>query len=1007
MKHWIFVVVGLVGCAGSEDSLDESSQSIKGKLKDKCAKKPHKKCVVTTATVSPEGGTITTSDGVVLEVPYGAVDTPVTLTVTTTTLDPEPGLDAVSPVYAFEPEGTVFVRPIEVRLPRPAGVSNAQVYWTKLGSTEFEPVASRVEGDAIVATTNHFSLAVLGAPVPHVTIHGESFTTYLTAYSPRVSVADGIPFNEIGAWVLDGNGDFAPMLEAEADPIGTGHFQIPGVPTNGDYILKHRDRYLVSTSGTPDLGASRGGLSDRQTEPGLTIELTVTDMPAWVPGSQLEMFSTEADDWGFQLEYLDNGEYQADPQIAPNATTAAILMDLEILGNTSPGYIKAGYHTVIAQLLAETSPTGIPYQYMHQIGHVPTTFDMTVSNAASVALDTPIGDSKRLNIDFRGDLFADAIQSTASGVPQVVLSGLGVLTQAYDADEGFYTANADLLLVLDYEQPCTRWTTGDMKYGDSSLLGGAWGDLFLVRCDARTPYQLPGTRWAGGGARGANGIDWVTRVPTSGAVITPPMSAPRDVRIDGRPFHDGGTSVSETPVLTWTKPAIGKDAASCTDPATDATTTEACIVHYQLVIRRLGVNQNAVTTGQVVARIVTPNTELRVPPGILDPADTYAFTLVAVGGTAGATVERLRLTPFRQANDLITAATSSGVFGDLRGPLLEAQETIVPGQQFPIGLAVTDTHLYWIERGESPWDDPVPHTLSGRLWRASLDANARDPQILVENLPDPHSISIEGNQLYWTNMGADDGSIQFVDLANCQPGACPVTTLVEHVGVSNGNGLVVRDGDVYWLGEGLRVIRATDPCRPDPTLVPCTIEQLANDYGVSLDVDATYVYWTNYGDSNPGSGAVLRVRRDGTSGLISDPIATGGSQTWDVHVGGGAFSARVFWGNQAWELPFPASIESVPFDNVVDPTANHVTVATGRALFESEIMKVFGLDATHAYYIDTYDRLMKAPLDGSGPEIEIGVLADGGCPQGNIVVKNGTVYWTDTCSQAVHAVAIP
>src|SRR6476659_5557418 len=132
MNRRFVILLALSGCLAGEETASDVFAKKDPKL-DKCAKKPtKKKCATTTATITPDGGTITTADGLVLQVPYGAVDQPVTLSVTATTLDPDPALGGQGLVYAFEPEGTVFVRPVSVSLPLPPGMTTASVYWTKL-----------------------------------------------------------------------------------------------------------------------------------------------------------------------------------------------------------------------------------------------------------------------------------------------------------------------------------------------------------------------------------------------------------------------------------------------------------------------------------------------------------------------------------------------------------------------------------------------------------------------------------------------------------------------------------------------------------------------------------------------------------------------------------------------------------------------------------------------------------------------------------------------------------
>jgi hypothetical protein len=237
-----------------------------------------------------------------------------------------------------------------------------------------------------------------------------------------------------------------------------------------------------------------------------------------------------------------------------------------------------------------------------------------------------------------------------------------------------------------------------------------------------------------------------------------------------------------------------------------------------------------------------------------------------------------------------------------------------------------------------------------------------------------------------------------IDITDCEPGNCPVKMLAVDVeGHTNGNGLVIKHGDVIWSSAGhIRAIRGIDDCYSLP--VSCTVEILAFQGGVSVAADDDNVYFTDYGDENAGTGRVLSVP---LAGGPMTTIATGGSQTWDVHTDG----AFVYYGNQAWQQPaIAATIDRVPVNNP-DPST-HVNIATGRELITSETIKVFGIDATDAYYIDTYDRLMRAPLDGSGA-VEVGRVVANSCPQGNIAIKNRVVYWTDTCLRAVHFYVLP
>jgi hypothetical protein len=333
----------------------------------------------------------------------------------------------------------------------------------------------------------------------------------------------------------------------------------------------------------------------------------------------------------------------------------------------------------------------------------------------------------------------------------------------------------------------------------------------------------------------------------------------------------------------------------------------------------------------------------------------------------------------------VTATVSSGVFGDLEGTLLDVQT--IPTATQSLGLAATATHVYWFEYGED-WDAPafVSH---GKLWRAELDGS--HGSLLLDNLADPVSLAIEGDFLYFTNT-ADyaDGSVQRVSLSSCEPGACPVKTIADHEPMlANEDGIVVKDGDVFWLGNGLRVVRGNDPCYT--SVVTCTVVQLSARTGNGIAADGQNVYWSDY-----STGEILRIARAGGSVTT---IATGGAQPASVAVQDDV----VYFSNVAYLQPFPAFLWAVPRDNP-DPSA-HTVIATSSQVGPWSL-RAFDLEGTNAYFIDTFNTLMRAPLDGSGPQA-IGPIFPAACPQGDAVIRNHTLYWTDTCTFGLRWVALP
>ena len=106
------------------------------------------------------GGQVRLSNGAQLTVPPGAVATDLTITITETTEAAPTGYHLYSPVYRFEPQGTTFLKPVQVTLPYTGDATIASLFWSKdaaTGSGAWSWVGGAVTGAAVVASVRHFS----------------------------------------------------------------------------------------------------------------------------------------------------------------------------------------------------------------------------------------------------------------------------------------------------------------------------------------------------------------------------------------------------------------------------------------------------------------------------------------------------------------------------------------------------------------------------------------------------------------------------------------------------------------------------------------------------------------------------------------------------------------------------------------------------------------------------------------------------------------------------------
>jgi hypothetical protein len=79
------------------------------------------------ATIGPAGGQLVTGE-VELDVPPGALPSPVTLSVSQSASAAPRGYKLVSPIFEFSPAGTVFASPVTVNIHASGGELSASVY---------------------------------------------------------------------------------------------------------------------------------------------------------------------------------------------------------------------------------------------------------------------------------------------------------------------------------------------------------------------------------------------------------------------------------------------------------------------------------------------------------------------------------------------------------------------------------------------------------------------------------------------------------------------------------------------------------------------------------------------------------------------------------------------------------------------------------------------------------------------------------------------------------------
>jgi len=107
-----------------------------------------------------QSGTVSLSDGPSVAIPAHALTSDTTITIQASTGQPPSG--ALSALYRFEPDGTMFANAMTVSFPVSSGTTAAIIVWAMPGSTtEYEALATTVTGSTASAQVDYFGLGFL------------------------------------------------------------------------------------------------------------------------------------------------------------------------------------------------------------------------------------------------------------------------------------------------------------------------------------------------------------------------------------------------------------------------------------------------------------------------------------------------------------------------------------------------------------------------------------------------------------------------------------------------------------------------------------------------------------------------------------------------------------------------------------------------------------------------------------------------------------------------------
>ena len=582
-RAWL--VVGMVAvCAGCalDEQLDDvaarkSLKPCKGKKHDK--PRLHEPPCFTTTSVGATGGVVEHPNGVTLSVPAGALDHDVAISVLDEGAPGPENTTMFSPVFTFEPDGTLFARPVQVQFDVDASVAEATVYWTRSTATgiEWDRIAASVADGIATAQITHFSAGGAGQRSGVHDLQIIHSRTWDRLDRQEIEYTD---FATGAAIAHAPGGDLLSEAWVDKDGPVLGHGMIRSIPA-GEMWIQLGDKWIfTSLAATPviDLSTEKYGTRGRATpNPNLPRPIAIH-----VDGAA----QTSAEDAVELLVPDANAFYFGFPEAtgAPIVPVGVTEFDLD-WDLSSPfavnNFITAEDTAFVAQMVPkDTAVPGLSYRQMTKIG--------IASLVASDVLDVTLGDlpatSSRAYTIVAGEyqsMFAtsdpipDPLGAPANGQSSgwtsdarvvnlgaldITSGSFGLQGVAGGRNVGAIGATADFAYMnLPSSVMSGTFDTGALSYGVpgdkpwdtyAALAANAFFAIQL-RCPVDAiPCSTPGG-WARQAVNNAVGVGYTDARLVDATQFAPTIGPAIDIRINGVDAHQFQSGVGLQPAISW------------------------------------------------------------------------------------------------------------------------------------------------------------------------------------------------------------------------------------------------------------------------------------------------------------------------------------------------------------------------------------------------------------------------------------------------------------------------
>ncbi|HEY4120657.1 MAG TPA: hypothetical protein VGM56_22485 [Byssovorax sp.] len=453
------------------------------------------------------------------------------------------------------------------------------------GSGAGSPTSTSANGDG-GATTGPGAGGSTSSTGPAGDVTGTSIDTRITESGETMGPTEGYTVAAlVGSTKIPGT--------VHAD----GSFTISGVPA-GVFTLEVTTSdgvtlFVVTAERTFDLGSVIQGRADKANATRTTnVTLALTGAAPWISTDELNFYSLGADAW-------DEFNFDATPPPHVGATSIGGRLDYEFA--FSPGLVDTAKGDVPYLVDLVTAPlSGVPVTAAAKV-FSPTSLTMQDGHAAAIAgafVDVP--QTSHATISWKRSAFAAFADAAFPGATLVdhELSffaepagpgrqsdgGSAVLVDALD------TASTDVDLPIDFGNPYPA----------------SWSTIAVASVFFDEEIPLPGGGTADAYSYASSEMPLAA---ADGGTFAPLIGPPTGLLLGGHAAQSAAlTAVGATPTFAWTAPALGAPAA------------------YQVTIEELIAADHFFS---FVANIVTDQTSITIPSGVLEAGHKYRATVTS------------------------------------------------------------------------------------------------------------------------------------------------------------------------------------------------------------------------------------------------------------------------------------------------------------------------------------------------------------------------------------------